>query len=161
MNNGYYVFTLDIVYTLTIFSAIFVITNKNPIISILFLIGLFVVTSTYLLLLGLDFLGLSYLLVYVGAVSILFLFILMLINIRISELYTDSANSIPLTIMVLVICITYLSTVLPSSLSEGRFLFIIIELIETITSIDLTSLFTNFGIKIIDTIDTAYVIASS
>ena len=39
-------------------------------------------------------------LVYVGAVSILFLFILMLINIRISELVTNNSNSIPLAIMI-------------------------------------------------------------
>jgi NADH-ubiquinone oxidoreductase chain 6 len=50
--------------------------------------------------LGINFIGLSYLLVYVGAVSILFLFILMLINIRISELVTNNSNSIPLAIMI-------------------------------------------------------------
>jgi len=50
--------------------------------------------------LGMNFIGLSYLLVYVGAVSILFLFILMLINVRISELTSDSSNSIPLAIII-------------------------------------------------------------
>ena len=54
----------------------------------------------YLMMLGINFIGLSYLLVYVGAVSILFLFILMLINVRISELITDNSNSIPLAIMI-------------------------------------------------------------
>ncbi len=44
------------------------------------------------------FIGLSYLLVYVGAVSILFLFILMLINIRVSELM-ETNNNIPLAII--------------------------------------------------------------
>lgn len=52
------------------------------------------------MMLGINFIGLSYLLVYVGAVSILFLFILMLINVRISELVTNNSNSIPLAIMV-------------------------------------------------------------
>lgn len=51
------------------------------------------------MLLGLYFLGLSYLLVYVGAISILFLFILMLINVRISELLTDTKNSVFLAIL--------------------------------------------------------------
>jgi NADH-ubiquinone oxidoreductase chain 6 len=50
--------------------------------------------------LGINFIGLSYLLVYVGAVSILFLFILMLINVRISELVTNNSNSIPLAILI-------------------------------------------------------------
>lgn len=48
---------------------------------------------------GLHFLGISYLLVYVGAISILFLFILMLINIRVSELITDNKNSVALAIL--------------------------------------------------------------
>jgi len=43
--------------------------------------------------------GLFYLLVYIGVVSILFLFILMLINVRISELSIDSLNSIYLALM--------------------------------------------------------------
>jgi NADH-ubiquinone oxidoreductase chain 6 len=50
--------------------------------------------------LGLSFIGLSYLIVYIGAVSILFLFILMLINIRISELQSNTSNSIPLAIAI-------------------------------------------------------------
>ena len=79
---------------------ILVIISKNPIVSVLFLIGLFITIAGYLMMLGINFIGLSYLLVYVGAVSILFLFILMLINVRISELVTDNSNSIPLAIMV-------------------------------------------------------------
>ena len=72
---------------------------KTGIVSVLFLIGLFLSISCYLILLGLNFIGLSYLLVYIGAVSILFLFILMLINVRISELLIDTTNSIPLAII--------------------------------------------------------------
>ena len=83
-----------------ILCGIFVIISKNPIVSVLFLIGLFLSISSYLMLLGINFIGLSYLLVYVGAVSILFLFILMLINVRISELVTDTSNSIPLAIII-------------------------------------------------------------
>jgi NADH-ubiquinone oxidoreductase chain 6 len=77
-----------------------VIISKNPIVSVLFLIGLFLGLSCYLIMLGLNFIGLSYLLVYVGAVSILFLFILMLINVRVSELLSYTSNSIPLAIII-------------------------------------------------------------
>ena len=56
------------------------------IISAISLIGLFSGIASYLIILGVSFIGLSYMIVYVGAVSILFLFILMLIDIRISEL---------------------------------------------------------------------------
>jgi len=98
--NGYVSNVLDIISILAVFCGISVIVNKNPIISVLFLIGLFASVSGYLILLGLSFIGLSYLIVYIGAVSILFLFILMLINIRISELQSNTSNSIPLTIIV-------------------------------------------------------------
>ena len=98
--NGYRVEILDIVSLAAILCGILVIISKNPIVSVLFLIGLFLSISSYLIILGLNFIGLSYLLVYVGAVSILFLFILMLINVRISELLSNTSNSIPLAIII-------------------------------------------------------------
>lgn len=98
--NGYKAEILSIISLLAILSSIFVIISKNPIVSVLFLIGLFASISSYLIVLGLSFIGLSYLIVYIGAVSILFLFILMLINIRISELQSNTGNSIPLAIII-------------------------------------------------------------
>jgi NADH-ubiquinone oxidoreductase chain 6 len=98
--NGYKDIFLDIASIFAILSGILVIVSKNPIVSILFLISLFLSISSYLILLGMNFIGISYLLVYIGAVSILFLFILMLINIRISELLSDTSNSIPLAIII-------------------------------------------------------------
>jgi NADH-ubiquinone oxidoreductase chain 6 len=98
--NGYRGEVLDIISLLSVLCGILVIISKNPIVSVLFLIGLFLSISSYLIILGLNFIGLSYLLVYVGAVSILFLFILMLINIRISELLSYTSNSIPLAILI-------------------------------------------------------------
>lgn len=92
--NGLNYYFLNFLSLAAILCGIFVIISKNPIVSVLFLIGLFLSISAYLMMLGINFIGLSYLLVYVGAVSILFLFILMLINVRISELVTDTSNSI-------------------------------------------------------------------
>jgi len=100
--SGYRVEILDIVSIISIISGIFVIISKNPIISVLFLIGLFLSISSYLIILGINFIGLSYLLVYVGAVSILFLFILMLINVRISELLSDTSSNIPLAVLIII-----------------------------------------------------------
>src|ERR1700733_4901291 len=100
--NGFIPESVDIFALAAILSGIFVIISKNPIVSVLFLIGLFLSISCYLITLGLNFIGLSYLLVYVGAVSILFLFILMLINVRVSELLSDTSNSIPLAIMIII-----------------------------------------------------------
>lgn len=97
--SGYNEISLDIIYIFAILLGTLVIISKNPVISVLFLIGLFLSISCYLILTGLNFIGLSYLLVYIGAVSILFLFILMLINVRISELLIDNINGIPLAIV--------------------------------------------------------------
>jgi NADH-ubiquinone oxidoreductase chain 6 len=98
--SGYKAEVLDILSLLSILCGILVIISKNPIVSVLFLIGLFLSISSYLIILGLSFIGISYLLVYVGAVSILFLFILMLINVRVSELLSNTSNSIPLAIFI-------------------------------------------------------------
>jgi len=111
--NGYSVYNLDLLHILAILFGILVIISKNPIVSVLFLIGLFLAISGYLILTGLNFLGLAYLLVYIGAVSILFLFILMLINVRISELLIDSINSIPLAIFIGSFFIIIADNVLP------------------------------------------------
>lgn len=99
-SNGYLTGSLDIISLMALFCGIAIIINKNPIISIIFLIGLFASIAVYLILLGLTFIGLSYLVVYIGAVSILFLFILMLINIRTSELQSNNKNSIPLGLFI-------------------------------------------------------------
>jgi NADH-ubiquinone oxidoreductase chain 6 len=107
---------LNIISMLSILSGIFVIVSKNPIVSVLFLIALFLTIACYLMMLGINFIGLSYLLVYVGAVSILFLFILMLINVRISELVVNSSNSIPLAIMIGILFNLSLSRIFPYKL---------------------------------------------
>jgi NADH-ubiquinone oxidoreductase chain 6 len=100
---------------MSLISGIFVIVSKNPIISVLFLIGLFLCISTYLMLLGMTFIGIAYLLVYIGAVSILFLFILMLINIRISELQGNTNNSLPLALITGIFLYYFLHKMLPFS----------------------------------------------
>ena len=114
--NGYRSGILDFISLVSILSGILVIVSKNPIVSVLFLIGLFLSISCYLIVLGLNFIGLSYLLVYVGAVSILFLFILMLINVRISELLYDTGNSIPLVLLVILAFNYPVNNILPYSI---------------------------------------------
>ncbi len=117
--NGYSSTLLNILYLLAILSSILVIISKNPIISIIFLIGLFLSISLYLILSGLIFIGLSYLIVYIGAVSILFLFILMLINIRLSELQSNPNNSIPLSIFITLISIIPFFEILPNNILKS------------------------------------------
>jgi len=117
LTNGYKVEFLFILSLICIFLGISIIITKNPILSVLFLIALFFSISLYLMLIGLYFIGLSYLLVYVGAISILFLFILMLINVRISELLTEGKNSIPLAIIAVLAFNFSVNRALPYSVS--------------------------------------------
>ena len=111
--NGYWIGFLDLFAIISVILGIFIIVTKNPIISVLYLILLFSSIACYLILLGVKFIGISYLLVYVGAVSILFLFILMLINIRVSELISDTNNNIPLALVTILTFVVLFTTVLP------------------------------------------------
>jgi NADH-ubiquinone oxidoreductase chain 6 len=122
---GYKTQLLVLISLMSILCGIFVIISKNPIISVLFLIGLFLCISTYLMLLGMTFIGIAYLLVYIGAVSILFLFILMLINVRISELQSNTNNSLPLGIIIGSFLYYFLYKILPfnnSNLTNNKFI---------------------------------------
>jgi NADH-ubiquinone oxidoreductase chain 6 len=117
VTNGYIVETLDILSLLSLCAGIIVITTKNPIGSLISLIGLFGLIAVYLILCGLTFIGFSYLIVYIGAVSILFLFILMLINIRSSELQSNNSNSIPLALFIVLLINYILFEILPYSIA--------------------------------------------
>lgn len=59
---------------------------SNPVLSVLFLVLVFVLGSAFIVAIGLDYLGILLLLVYVGAISVLFLFVVMMLNVRQTEL---------------------------------------------------------------------------
>jgi|SRR5690349_10606282 len=113
--NGFFSEFLNFIIIISLLSGISIIISKNPIISVLYLILLFSSISCYLIFIGVKFIGISYLLVYVGAVSILFLFILMLINIRVSELISDTNNNIPLAILAILAFFIPFNNLLPDS----------------------------------------------
>jgi NADH-ubiquinone oxidoreductase chain 6 len=131
--NGYDITIIYTIFFLAVLTGIFVIITKNPVISVLFLITLFLIMSGYLMLLGISFIGLSYILVYVGAVSILFLFILMLINIRISELVSNTSNSLVLGGLVIYIFFTNIDHII-QYISEIDILYLIPNLNISINS---------------------------
>jgi NADH-ubiquinone oxidoreductase chain 6 len=121
--NGLTYSLLYLISALSILCGILVIVIKNPIVSVLFLIALFLNIAGYLMMLGINFIALSYLLVYVGAVSILFLFILMLINVRISELVTDNNNSLPLAAIIGIIFNIALFKLLPNNFIAKGYIY--------------------------------------
>jgi NADH-quinone oxidoreductase subunit J len=65
---------------LTIFSALMVITRKNPVYSVLWLIITFIAISGHYILLNAQFLAIVNVIVYAGAIMVLFLFVIMLMN---------------------------------------------------------------------------------
>jgi NADH-ubiquinone oxidoreductase chain 6 len=106
-----------------ILSGILVITATNPVISVLFLIALFVNIAGYLILLGISFIGLAYITVYVGAIAILFLFVIFLLDIKLAELHQDSTgakNSLPLGGIIGVAFLYPLYSIIPSNITEVR-----------------------------------------
>jgi NADH-ubiquinone oxidoreductase chain 6 len=77
---------LDLLAFGSVLSGILVITSRNPIISVLFLISVFVNVACYLILFGINFIGILYIVIYVGAIAILFLFVIMIINVKLAEI---------------------------------------------------------------------------
>jgi NADH-ubiquinone oxidoreductase chain 6 len=140
---GFSTIFLNLIAIIAIFSGIFIIITKNPIVSVLYLILLFTSVSCYLILIGVKFLGISYILVYVGAVSILFLFILMLINIRVSELISDTNNNIPLGILAIIAFFIPLSNLLPDNPSDLNDGIVFSEVVKNITNTSQISLVTS------------------
>lgn len=79
MLSNYFIFIL---FVLLVCSAILMFTALNPINTLLFLISVFFLTSLIFMLIGVDFIGILILLIYVGAIAVLFLFIVMMLNVR-------------------------------------------------------------------------------
>ena len=67
-------------------SAFMVISSRNPVHSVLFLILAFVNASGLFIMTGAEFLGLLLIVVYVGAVAVLFLFVVMMLDVDFAEL---------------------------------------------------------------------------
>ena len=156
MSFGYSTSFLDVFIMLSILLGIFIIITKNPIISVLYLILLFSCVSCYLIFIGIKFIGISYLLVYVGAVSILFLFILMLINIRVSELISDTNNNLPLALITIIAFFIPFTNLLPDAKSKLNVIgFEINKLLQDITNIRQISYVTskNWDGNILDSTD--------
>ena len=81
-----------IISSFSILSSFFVIISKNPIFSVLFLILSFTNVSCLFFLFNFEFLPISFLIVYVGAIAVLFLFVLMMLNIKLAELQESYNN---------------------------------------------------------------------
>ena len=80
----------------TVFAAVMVISSKNPVHSVLFLILAFFNSAGLFVLLGAEFLAMILVVVYVGAVAVLFMFVVMMLDINIAELKHGFLQYLPL-----------------------------------------------------------------
>jgi len=76
-------------------SAVMVVTTRNPVHSVLFLILAFVNAAGLFVLLGAEFLAMILIVVYVGAVAVLFLFVVMMLDVDFAELRQGFLNYLP------------------------------------------------------------------
>lgn len=81
---------------LMIYGSLMVISAQNPIHSVLYLILVFFASSAFFISLGVEFLGIIFMIVYVGAIAILFLFVVMMLNIKLIEFNENLLRYLPL-----------------------------------------------------------------
>jgi NADH-quinone oxidoreductase subunit J len=89
--------------TALIFSAVMVVVAQHPVFSLLFLVSSFIFSSFLLLLLECEFLALLFIVVYVGAIAILFLFAIMMLESKLTNLSKNTIKYFPLGIVFSVI----------------------------------------------------------
>jgi len=94
------IFLFSIVSIIIITSSLLVIISKNPIHSVLFLILVFFNTSILFLFSNAEFLAMVVLIVYIGAVAVLFLFVIMMLDINITKLRQTFLNYLPIGLFV-------------------------------------------------------------
>ena len=95
-------------------SAFMVISSRNPVHSVLFLILAFVNASGLFIMTGAEFLGLLLIVVYVGAVAVLFLFVVMMLDVDFAELREGFLQYLPIGALIGIIFLVELLLVVGS-----------------------------------------------
>lgn len=101
-----------------------VITATNPVHSVFALIFVFVNVASILLVLRVEFISLLFLVVYVGAVAVLFLFVIMMLNVKLNEVSDNSVAYLPLGFVLGVLFLLEVSLIITGDLLpfSGEFL---------------------------------------
>nr|YP_009649290.1 NADH dehydrogenase subunit 6 [Rhizopogon salebrosus]QDA23205.1 NADH dehydrogenase subunit 6 [Rhizopogon salebrosus] len=126
----------------TLLSSILVITSKNPVIAVIFLISVFINAAGYLILLGVGFIGISYILLYVGAITVLFLFVIMMINIKLTDILETGSQytkNFPLALAIGSLFIYEIFTIMPFTFNNVSALSSFLELLTNLNSLLLNS----------------------
>ncbi|MFX0541324.1 NADH-quinone oxidoreductase subunit J [Roseovarius sp. S1116L3] len=82
---------------------LFTVISRNPVHSVLWLILSFISSAGLFVLLGAEFVAMLLVIVYVGAVAVLFLFVVMMLDVDFAELKAEMAKYMPLALLIAVI----------------------------------------------------------
>ena len=137
-------FFVNILALGTLFSSVFAITSKNPVISIIFVIATFVQAAGYLIFIGVNFVGISYIVIYVGAIAVLFLFVIMMINIKLTDILETGnqyTKNLPLALAIGSLFTYVIFTIIPFNLNNVPALSLISESLINLNSLILNSNF--------------------
>ncbi|MEM1284197.1 MAG: NADH-quinone oxidoreductase subunit J [Pseudomonadota bacterium] len=104
---------------ITVASAFLVIAARNPVHSVLFLILAFFNSAGLFMLVGAEFLAMLLIVVYVGAVAVLFLFVVMMLDVDFAELRQGFLQYLPIGALVAVILVLELALVLGASVLDA------------------------------------------
>ena len=135
-------FFLDILAFTTLFSSLLVITSKNPVIAVIFLISVFINAAGYLILLGVGFIGISYIIVYVGAITVLFLFVIMMINIKLTDILevgSQYTKNLPLALAISSLFIYEFFTIMPFTFKNVSVISYILNTLTNLNSLYLNN----------------------
>ena len=106
--------------SLALLSACLVIQVTNPVHSVLFLILVFFNSAGILLLLGLEFFAMTILIVYIGAIAVLFLFVVMMLNIKLESFVENKYRYLPIAAVLGGIFLFEMFSIIdPSTLNPG------------------------------------------
>jgi len=99
---------------LAVAAGVLVVSSRNPVHSVLFLILAFFNTAAMFVLIGAEFLAMILVIVYVGAVAVLFLFVVMMLNIDFTDLRSGFVRYLPVGALVGLILLAELILVIGS-----------------------------------------------
>lgn len=105
---------------ITVASGFMVISSRNPVHSVLFLILAFFNSAALFLLMGAEFLAMILVIVYVGAVAVLFLFVVMMLDIDFEELRSGISRYLPIGALVGIVLLIELLLVLAGRAIEAE-----------------------------------------
>lgn len=100
-------------------SAFMIIASRNPVHSVLFLIVTFFASAGLFVLIGAEFLALLLVMVYVGAVAVLFLFVVMMLDVDFAEMQKGFLQNLPLGGMIAAILLSEIILVAAAALSDS------------------------------------------